>query len=86
MEKLPEKWCIKCEHKQYYDWQNQTGTNIDDRHKKMGYYAYYDNNKYIQASNSRRLEEYTEITFEQFCRWVLKIPVANTDYEPLIFN
>jgi len=83
MEKLPKKWCIKWGNKENFkiiqehlekvvkhNWEY----NTESFHSK----CYVDNNnKYYGIVKP----DLPEITFEQFCNWVL-----NANCEPLIFN
>ncbi len=79
--KLPEKWCIKQNHKKINEWLNinkQTNSNydsIDSRHF-VHYPAY---NKYHLHSEIR--PDYIEISFEEFEIGVLKTKKYTQDTE-----
>lgn len=85
MEKLPEKWCIK--------WGSRENFEIISTYLgKIGRFGWIytsdivHSDVYVDNTNQyygRRKPELPEITFEQFCNWVLNAPIIS---EPLIFN
>ena len=79
---LPDKWCIKMEHQEYFDWNNNLfNTRLDDSHKVNNYYGYYEKLIYIRGTpNNADHFKYKVITFDQFKEYVLKESKDNYDY------
>jgi hypothetical protein len=83
---LPEKWCIKMEHQEYYDWNNKLfKTSIDNTHAKQGYYGYYEGLTYVGGTTQPK-NNYTEITFDQFKKYVLKNTIIDYDNYVYLIN
>jgi len=74
MDKLPENWCIKGTHTQVLEYATKNGV-MPPYTNKENYYHFpsFSTNWGGHGTSSRSIENgYTEITFNQFKRWVLK--------------
>jgi hypothetical protein len=85
MEKLPEKWCIKWGNKKNFEiiqgfLGKISNSGLYYTREDIHSISYVDHNNNYHGTVK---PEFPEITFEQFCNWVLNTPII---CEPLIFN
>ncbi len=84
---LPEKWCIKAKVRSQENAINTYAKSIGGHHwtdannHAKSYYLFVNNNTYVLGSDTIK-DGYTEITFDQFKKWVLdkqQVSISSND-------